>query len=124
MSSSWVREIKDRRNDVRLSIASLWEIALKVRLGRLTLPAAMLRWLRDPVARNSDGYTHQPIDERHLWLTLELPLFHRDPVDRLLVAQAIAEDLVLVSVDRDLSRYPVTVGWADRDVAALKRLYQ
>jgi len=71
-------------------------------------------WLSDAEARASDGYATLAIAERHVWGTLALPFHHRDPFDRLLIAQAIDEELTLLSVDRALARYPVTLAWADR----------
>ena len=96
--------IGDPGNDVLASVASLWEIAVKVRAGKLDAGVAEIA---DAVQR--DGFVLLGISTAHL-LTLEtLPMHHRDPFDHLLIAQAITEDAAFVSADRTASRYPVCV---------------
>lgn len=87
-------------NDVLVSSASLWEISIKAVLGRLEIE---LDDLEDTIARN--GFRSLPISFRHALTAGRLPAIHRDPFDRMLVAQASAEELRVVSHDRVFERY-------------------
>jgi len=89
---------------VSYSVASLWEIVVKVRLGRLRVALADVTGGAAEV-----GFELFPVRESHLAALAALPLVpeHRDPFDHLLIAQAIAEDMTLMSVDRHAPRYPV-----------------
>lgn len=96
-----------RKNTPLFSAASAWEIAIKYRLGRLALPSSPEEFVPMRLAR--DGIGSLPIDARHALRVASLPDHHRDPFDRLLVAQAQVEDLPIVTSDPVLSRYEVTV---------------
>jgi PIN domain nuclease of toxin-antitoxin system len=85
---------------VFVSVASLWEAAIKVSLGKLDADVELLASNIEP-----SGFLELPIRARHAVQTRLLPLIHRDPFDRMLVAQAICEPLRLVTVDADLARY-------------------
>jgi PIN domain nuclease of toxin-antitoxin system len=94
--------IADPANDILVSIASLWEIVVKVRVGKLEAD------LRDIVAAiNAQGFETLEIRPEHLEGLVRLPMHHRDPFDHLLIAQAIAEGLTLLSEDQQVSAYPV-----------------
>lgn len=95
--------------DCVLSLASLWEIAIKVSLGRLKLPSPFDRYIPDQISEN--GFSRLDIGFRHLAGCAVLPWHHRDPFDRLLVAQAIEEDLPVVSRDKMFDRYGVRRIW-------------
>jgi PIN domain nuclease of toxin-antitoxin system len=85
---------------VYVSAASIWEIALKSRLGRIEGDAeAFARAIED------SGFQQLPVTSRHAVAVARLPLHHTDPFDRLLLAQAFAEPLRLVTADRTLSLY-------------------
>lgn len=99
--------ISGRKNTPLLSIASAWEIAIKFRLGRLPLPAEPEVFVPARLAR--DGIGALPIEVAHALRVASLPDIHRDPFDRLLVAQAQLEDLSLVTADPLIARYDVTV---------------
>ncbi|MDP9266109.1 MAG: type II toxin-antitoxin system VapC family toxin [Chloroflexota bacterium] len=103
------RAIEDGANDVFLSAASAWEIAIKAGLGRVSLPRDLERFVPDQMARNS--IQPLPVDLGHALRVFALPDVHRDPFDRLLVAQAIAEELTLVSRDRRLKGYAAKLLW-------------
>ncbi len=94
------RAIRDGANDVFLSAASVWEMAIKQVLGRLKLPEAASA----AVARL--GIERLPIALEHAEATLLLPPLHRDPFDRMLLAQARVEGLTLVSRDPIVRSYP------------------
>jgi PIN domain nuclease of toxin-antitoxin system len=91
-----------------VSVASVWEIAIKAGTGRLTLPAPTSLYITEKV---KDGLKILPIDWTHAAAVETLPAHHRDPFDRLLVAQAQAEQLTLVSSDLIFERYGVPVIW-------------
>ena len=87
-----------------VSVASIWEASIKRAAGKLEGPE-----LLDAVT--AAGLPLLRIDEHHAKLAGELPLHHRDPFDRMLVAQAMIESLALVTSDTDISRYGVPIVW-------------
>ena len=93
--------IEDPDTIVYLSAASVWEWALKRARGRTSMPGDMA----EGAARA--GFTELPVTWLHGREAAGLPAIHRDPFDRMLVAQAVAEDLVLVTRDRTIPRYDV-----------------
>ena len=95
--------IGDARIDALVSAASVWEAAIKHALGRLELPGDELPDLDD------DGFGSLPISVEHAVLAGSLPPHHRDPFDRMLVAQAQVEDLTIVTRDERLRAYDVPV---------------
>jgi PIN domain nuclease of toxin-antitoxin system len=94
--------IEDPDHDVLVSMASLWEIVVKIRVGKLD---ASIGDIVDAVPKN--GFTLLPIGTAHLLVLADLPLHHRDPFDHLLIAQSIAENAVFVSEDTNTARYQV-----------------
>lgn len=101
--------IEDDAHDKRLSTASLWEMAIKLSLGRLTLaePFGVLI----PQQLRVSGIEILNIEIDHLAALTTLPLHHRDPFDRLIIAQAIVEQCPIVSVDPAFEAYPVERLW-------------
>ena len=97
----------DQTNELLLSAASGWEIAIKYRLGQLPLPALPESYVPDRVRRS--GTVPLAIELAHVLRVAELPDHHRDPFDRLLVAQAQLLSLTLVTADEQLSLYDVEV---------------
>ncbi|GEO16327.1 type II toxin-antitoxin system VapC family toxin [Microvirga aerophila] len=94
--------IADPANDILVSTASLWEIVVKVRVGKLEAN------IGDIVAAiDAQGFEMLDIRPEHLKDLVRLPMHHRDPFDHLLMAQAIAGDLTLLSEDQHVSAYPV-----------------
>ena len=91
-----------------LSAASVWELAIKSGLGRLTLPAPAAEYIADKVR---GGLRVLSVDWAHAAAVERLPPHHGDPFDRLLVAQAQAERLAIVTGDRVFGRYDVRVVW-------------
>lgn len=104
-----LHEILEPGNQRLLSIASLWEIAIKASIGKLKQHSSFEQLVQVQVLGNAIDLL--PISERHLDVVQVLPLHHRDPFDRLLVAQALSENLVLLSRDRSLSDYGARVLW-------------
>jgi PIN domain nuclease of toxin-antitoxin system len=99
-------DIKDRLDhepDVYVSAATLWEVGIKQALGKLKEPDDLPERIRD------SGFTELAITFDHAIAAARLPLIHRDPFDRMLVAQARCEDLMLVSRDPEIQSYDVPV---------------
>lgn len=92
-----------------LSVASCWEMAIKVGLGKLTIPGTPARFIQQQLEVN--GFGLLPISLEHASRVAALPFHHRDPFDRLLAAQALAEEMPLVSADTVFPRYGVTRLW-------------
>jgi PIN domain nuclease of toxin-antitoxin system len=105
--SVWARStVADPANDIFVSVASLWEIAIKSSLGKLTLAAPFDQLFPQQMAANSMQLL--PIGLEELGVVARLPFHHRDPFDRLLVTQASVHDLPLLSADQRLDAYRVT----------------
>jgi PIN domain nuclease of toxin-antitoxin system len=94
---------------VFLSAVSAWEIAVKHALGKLPLPEPPDRYV--PKQRTARGITALPLDEDAALQLARLPPLHRDPFDRMLVCQALANALTVVSPDPEIARYPVRILW-------------
>ncbi|MCS6785787.1 MAG: type II toxin-antitoxin system VapC family toxin [Thiobacillaceae bacterium] len=101
--------VADGANTCYLSLASCWEMAFKSSLGKLQLNQPIERFIPEHLQAN--GFDLLPIEFRHTARVETLPLHHRDPFDRLLVAQAQIEKLVIVSRDTILSAYGVRRIW-------------
>ncbi len=97
------------RHDCFVSVASAWEIGIKVSLGALRIEGALDRFLPEQMAAN--GFLPLPIELKHAARVATLPFHHRDPFDRLLVGQALEEDLTLVTADPVFARYGVKRLW-------------
>lgn len=101
--------IADEDNEVLFSAASAWEIAIKVGIGRLEMKGNVGKFLEEQVEAN--GFGVLPVELAHAARVAILPDHHRDPFDRLLVAQAQAERLTLVTGDRQMKKYAVQRLW-------------
>jgi PIN domain nuclease of toxin-antitoxin system len=98
-------EITNPNNDIWVSIVTLWEIVLKRSNGKLNFPDNLEQVLRE------EAFPLMSIGFRHLETLERLPFVHKDPFDRLLIAQAIAEGMPLLSNDRALLAYGAAVVW-------------
>lgn len=99
-------EIKDRLDhepDVRVSATTIWEIGIKQALGKITAPADLPERVRD------SGFRELPISFAHAVAAGRLPMIHKDPFDRMLVAQARCEGLTLVTRDANCEQYDVAI---------------
>lgn len=105
VSGGAVRALLDDRNRLSVSAVSVWEIAIKRSLGKLRLED---RWA---TALAQLDFEPLPITSRHAEHVEKLPWHHRDPFDRMLVAQAVLEDHAIVTADRRLSFYGVDIVW-------------
>ena len=105
--STNARETMESGDNVLLaSSACVWEMAIKASLGKLTVPADLPRIVRE------QGFSEFDVTAEHAWAVATLPLTeHRDPFDRLLVAQALVEGLPLISNDAQLDQYGIKRHW-------------
>ncbi len=103
------RVIADQRNEALFSVVSAWEIVVSAGLGRLRLDVDPPRFIERELGSNA--FTVLPLFLHHGLAVADLPEHHRDPFDRLLVAQALSERVSLVSGDRALRPYPVKIVW-------------
>lgn len=99
--------VEDRGVELLLSAASAWEIAIKYRLGKLLLPQEPTTYVPDRMRRS--GTTPLSVEHAHVLRVSELPDHHRDPFDRLLVAQAQILDVPIVTADSQFERYQITI---------------
>ncbi len=95
----------DPAHDLLVSSASIWEVAIKRALGKLTAPDDL------PEVIDSEGFSWLPVSPRHAWQVGTLPPHHRDPFDRLLIAQARTEHVDVVTADERFAAYGVGVRW-------------
>jgi len=109
LSPAAVNGIRDPANEVYLSAVSVWEIATKYRTRRLPLPEPPDRLI--PTERDLRGVASLAFDEESALQVLRLPALHRDPFDRMLISQAIAGGLAIVTPDPLISQYPVRIIW-------------
>ncbi len=102
LSAAARRLLNDPRNELVFSAASLWEVSIKASLGREDFkvePRVLRRALLD------NGYTELPITSQHAVSVDALPPIHKDPFDRMLLAQALSEGITLLTTDANLARY-------------------
>ena len=99
----------DQKNRLFFSITSLWEICIKMSLGKISLKNGWLKTIQDEMKANAVNWL--PVEIEHCAKLTKLPFHHRDPFDRMLIAQAIVEDMLLLSRDTRLSDYEITRVW-------------
>lgn len=100
---------KDAGNDLLLSVISILEIRVKLDAARLEIDLPLEDMVHVHVS--ADRLTVLPVRASHVYAMRDLPRLHKDPFDRLLVAQAVVEEASLVSGDEDIGRYPGNVLW-------------
>jgi PIN domain nuclease of toxin-antitoxin system len=108
LSSRAKKEILKPTNEKFLSIASIWEMGIKVSLGKLKINYPFKKVL-DQIEEN--GFEILPIFFEHTLLITQLEFHHRDPFDRLLIAQAISENMTIISKDQHILKYQAKVLW-------------
>lgn len=105
LPSLFTDAIRDPENDVFLSVASLWEIVVKHNLGKLPLPQSTENYI--PNERRRHQIRSLALHENAVKKLLNLPDLHRDPFDRILICQALANDMTIITVDREIQHYDV-----------------
>lgn len=106
LPSSFLEEIRNPENQVYLSSVSLWEIIVKHQIGKLPLPEPPQAFI--PLERQRHLIESLPLDEASVRYLAKLPLLHRDPFDRMLICQAKANQMTLVTSDSAIMQYSVT----------------
>lgn len=101
--------IEDEYNEKFFSIASIWEMAIKQSLGKLTFNLPLQTFVRQQMEQNSMALLNLEID--HVTTVATMPLHHKDPFDRLLIAQAMVEQLPVIGVDSAFDAYSVQRIW-------------
>ncbi len=109
LSAKRLQMLEDESNTLFLSLASLWEIQLKIMLGKFKFPKPLPEIIREQ--QNINDLRILPMTIEHIYELENLPFHHKDPFDRMLVAQALAEDIPLISSDRQLDAYGVRRVW-------------
>lgn len=99
----------EKENEVLLSVASIWEMGIKVSLGKLEISQSFNKFI--PLQLYQNGITQLDIQFRHISEVVNLPFHHRDPFDRLIISQAIVEDIPIVSNDSHFDLYDVDRIW-------------
>jgi PIN domain nuclease of toxin-antitoxin system len=105
-----VRSALERADEIVLSVASVWELSIKVQLGRFSLPHGAIG-ARDEFLKQA-GARELSIESAHAIAAAQLPPLHRDPFDRMLLGQAQVEQLMLVTADDAIRRYGLPIQWA------------
>ena len=96
--------IDDLENDIFISIASLWEMAIKISIGKLKLAGVLAQAIDELYARNIKIL---PIDSLHVLRVQNLPLHHKDPFDRIIISQSLVENITIISIDEIFDNYEV-----------------
>jgi PIN domain nuclease of toxin-antitoxin system len=109
LSSKALALCQDRSNTILLSVASVWEMQIKSQLSKLKLNSSLREVIESQCKTNDLEVL--PVDLEHVLALETLPTPHKDPFDRLLIAQANAENAILLSNDPLFQQYPVTVMW-------------
>ncbi len=109
LSTKALELIGDGHNILYWSAASSWEVSIKYALGRMPLPEAPEQFLPAEIEKNR--LESLPIIDAHAFQAGQLPHHHRDPFDRMMVAQAQVESLALLSNDQQLNHYDVEIRW-------------
>ncbi len=109
LSATALAAIQQAENQVYVSLASAWEMSIKTGLGKLSLTQPIESFILDQTQRNR--FDILPITLAHIAAVERLPHHHRDPFDRLLIAQSLVEDIPFISADSSIHAYPITHLW-------------
>ena len=109
LSAKALRLVEDMSVNLWLSSVSLWEIAIKIGKGKLELPQSP-HFFRTQIDK---FYMERvlPVEEAHVLADFGLPRYHRDPFDRMLIAQAQVEGIPFVTCDKQIQKYPIQILW-------------
>ena len=101
--------IRDHQNDIFFSAASVWEMSIKIRLGRLTIEDDLEPFIIKQLVENH--FHALSVSILHSLYTSKLPEIHKDPFDRMIIAQSQVEDMPLITRDKHIKKYKVPVVW-------------
>ncbi len=102
-------EISNPANGVFLSVVTVWELQIKITLNKFTVKGGLENAVEDE--RQKNDFQILPVNLSHALYLENLPLHHKDPFDRLLISQAIVENMTLISADAEFSQYQVNLVW-------------
>ena len=108
LSQSAIDTIYSPMSDIYISMASIWEMAIKLSIGKLHLNGGIDNFIN---AIDDNGFRVLDIAPEHAKEVIKLPHIHGDPFDRMLIAQAMIEDMVIMTVDTNIAKYEVTIIW-------------
>lgn len=109
LSKKAVEAFRNPSNDVFLSAVSVWEISLKYALGQIEFPSPVSDFI--PKARKEHGIHFMPLEEIVVLLLPDLPIIHKDPFDRMLICQAKADEMTILTPDAHIRKYDVETLW-------------
>jgi len=109
LSKKAIKVFLDEKNNFSLSLASIWEMSIKCSLGKLSINPSLERFVLDELQDNC--IEQLPITFAHITKVQSLPFHHRDPFDRLLIAQALVENIPILSTDMMFNKYGVKRIW-------------
>ena len=109
LSATAKQVLTSKEHELYFSLVSLWEIAVKMKIGKLNTVGSSVTYIRDEMAEY--GMELLPIRYEHILELERLPLHHSEPFDRLLIAQAVAESLPILTHDEKFPLYPVKLIW-------------
>lgn len=112
IGTAGLKILASSEEEVYLSAASSWEIAIKTKLGKFQLPEAPGHYV--PKRLSEQGIRSLPINQDHSLRVYDLPSHHSDPFDRLIIAQAMVEEMTVLTSDRVFEKYPIDVIWCGR----------
>ena len=108
LSKTAIEAICNPDNQIYVSIATLWEVAIKLSIGKLTLDGGIEDFIE---SIDENGFSLLEVSTGHIKTVVELPFHHRDPFDRILVAQAIVEEMAVITTDTDVVKYDINSIW-------------
>lgn len=108
LSKSAIDAIYNQDNNIYISVASLWEMAIKLSIGKLHLNGGIDKFIE---AVDDSGFLLLGIAPEHVSEVAKLPIIHRDPFDRILIAQVMIENMVIMTVDTNISKYEIKTIW-------------
>lgn len=106
LSAVAVDIINNPNHQIYLSLASLWEMQIKLQLGKLSLSLPLPQLIQD--IEQSQNFIFLPIQKSHILTLSQLPMIHKDPFGRLIIAQALTENMSIISDDAFVKQYPIT----------------
>ena len=109
LSKVAIRSIENPANEKLLSLASIWELAIKIGLDKIKITGNLRDFILDET--NKNGISIQHIKEDHIFKLVSLPYIHKDPFDRLLVCQCLIENISIISSDKVFEEYDVNRIW-------------
>lgn len=109
LSEAGTAAFHDPNNELYFSIASYWELSIKIGIGKLTLAEDWIAAVNDTISKN--GIHWLPIAQTHCQQITTLPRHHGDPFDRMLIAQALVEEMTLMTADAKIHQYAVPTLW-------------